>query len=117
MKVKADRTVRYKGESYVAGQEFDMTRKDYEQHKKILTVTEEEKDPAKVKAKEQGHQSGLTDLAYIKLKKMAKDKGIEGYNTLKKDELIAALEALEADANGGPGDPANPPADPGTGQE
>jgi len=120
MKVKSDRTVRYGGETHAAGQEFDMTREDYEQHKKILTVTEEEKAPAKAPVKaeiKQEPQNGLAGLAYIKLKKMAKDKGIEGYNTLKKDELIAALEALEADANGGSGDPGSPPADTGTGQE
>ena len=118
MRVKADRTVRYKGETYPVGQEFEMTRKDYEQHKGILTVTEEEKAPAKVPAKsevEHGHQSGLADLAYVKLRKMAKDKGIEGYDKMNKAELIAALE--EADADGGSDDPGSPPADTGTGQE
>ena len=120
MKVKADRSVRYKGETHPADKEFEMAREDYEQHKGILTITEEDKAPAKVAAKpeaEDGFKNNLAGLAYIKLKKMAKDKGIEGYNTLKKDELIAALEVLEADVNGGSGDPENPPADSGTGQE
>lgn len=120
MKVKADRTVRYGGETYPAGQEFEMAREDYEQHKEILTVTEDEKAPAKVPVKsgaKQAPQNGLADLAYIKLRKMAKDKGIEGCSKMNKFELIAALEALEADANGGSGDPENPPADPATGQE
>lgn len=120
MKVKADRAVRYKGKTFPPGQEFEMTRKDYEQHKGILTVTEEEKVPTEATAKPKGKQeteSNLANLAHIKLKKMAKDKGVEGYDKMNKAELIAALEALEADVNGGSGDPGNPPTDPGTGQE
>lgn len=118
MKVKADRSVRYNGETYQAGQEFEMIRRDYEQHKEILTITGDTpvKVPANTEVK-QGHQNGLADLAFIKLKKMAKEKSIEGYNKMSKVEIVAALEALEAGTNGGPGNLESPPADSGTGQE
>lgn len=42
MKVKADRTVRYQGKSYTAGQEFEIAKEDYAQHKDILTIIEQE---------------------------------------------------------------------------
>lgn len=41
----------------------------------------------------------LTLLAVTELKELAKDAEIEGYNKMKKAELIEALEAIKAEVN------------------
>jgi hypothetical protein len=120
MKVKADRAVRYNGESYAAGQEFDMTREDYEQHKDILTITCDENPPAQKPAKseeERKPENDLVNLSVVRLKEIAKEKNVQGCEKMTKAKLIAALEALEADVNGGPGDSEKPSSDPAAGQE
>lgn len=107
MKVKSKTPVFYNGQRFEVGEEFEITKTDFEQHKGILEVTEGDKVLEKT----------LTDLTYVELKEMAKEKNIEGYAKMKKDELIAALEALEADANGGSGDTGSPPAETATEQK
>lgn len=37
----------------------------------------------------------INDLTVKELKEIAKEKGIEGYNNMKKEDLIAALEGDE----------------------
>ena len=86
MKVKANRTVRYKNKSYAAGQEFELTRDEYEQHKDILTITADDHN--------------LADMTAAKLKELAKEKHIDGYGSMRKEELIAVLTALDGDGNG-----------------
>jgi len=107
VKVKAKTPVKYKGKPYFAGQEFEITKKDYEAHKNMLEVVEEKK-----KSSKQGNDWELDEL-----KAMAADKGLEGYDNMNKEELIGALKALEDDDNGGSTDHDNPPADTVTGQE
>lgn len=50
-KVKAKTPVRYKGETIVAGQEFEITAEDFELHAGIFEALEEEETPKATAAK------------------------------------------------------------------
>ena len=45
-----------------------------------------------IEEKEDGAKGDVNKLTVDKLKELAKEKGIEGYSNMKKEELIAALE-------------------------
>lgn len=86
MKVKAKTSVRYNGETIPAGQEFVITAEDFELHAGILEATEEDVPPAGEKK--------LEDRKVDDLKALAAEAGIEGFESMKKAELVDALAKL-----------------------
>lgn len=58
---------------------------------------EDEMKPDNNKQNEGGERSELFDLTVDELKSMAKDMGIKGYTKMNEAELVAAIEAVDAE--------------------
>ncbi len=75
---------------------LEMVNYVNEEDKAVKTeVKKEEKAPVaeevKVEVKETAKKEDLTEKTLTELKALAKDKGIKGYSSMKKDEIIAEL--------------------------
>lgn len=92
---------------YVSEEEFAKTKKTKKEEIEVIKKvekTEEEKPKEtkkevkkeekveEVKKEEKVEKQDLSGLTVTELKKMAKEKDIKGYSTMKKDELIKALK-------------------------
>lgn len=91
MKVKAKTPVRYKGETIPAGQEFEISKEDYELHAKVLKKVTGKDAPEPEKGAPEERK--LVDLKTGELKALAEKVGIEGFAEMKRADLIAAIES------------------------
>ena len=59
---------------------------------KKVEVKEEKKSETKVETKAKEPKNDYSKMTLIELKNLAKEQGIKGYSTMKKDELLANLK-------------------------
>lgn len=105
MKVKCLTRVRVDGDRYrpgdvITGLEEKQIDRLINSGAAELVIEEEPQEPERAPDQTPEGVGPLTELTVAELRELAKRKGIEGYSGMKKDELIAALEA---DNDGGSG--------------
>ncbi len=82
---------------YVTEDESVKPAKEIKVETKVVDFDEEEEKPKKVKKEEteetvsKEEKVDYSKMTVSELKKLAKEKGISGYSTMKKDELISSL--------------------------
>lgn len=71
--------------------EVKVVPKAVKEEKKEVKVAEKTKTDAKKETKKEGKED-LSSKTLAELKTLAKDKGVKGYSTMKKEELLSALK-------------------------
>lgn len=91
IRIKLTSAIGIKGTVHRAGSTIEVSEKFA---KELVT-----RGKAKVIANDGGPDDGeeveLADMTVAELKKIAQEEGVEGYATMKKGELIQAIEAAE----------------------
>lgn len=100
--VKAKTPIRYKGHRYEIGKtleidDIDMNKKIFEQIENIEftveEIVEEVGEGVQIEEGSEGLEPAeqLKDLKVEQLRELAKEKGIDNYSKMKKEDLISAL--------------------------
>lgn len=112
MKVLANIRIKHNGVRYEIGEEFEIDNTEFDKIKDLVEVVENDEEDdeippfldGKTANLNEGNQADivgdiegfkeskdLSNLSVKELRAMAKEKGIEGYSNLKKEELLGVL--------------------------
>lgn len=77
---------------FVSEEEVQKIAKENKVETTVYTVDEEDKNEVKELKEEVKEENDYDSLTVSELKKLAKEQGVSGYSTMKKDELISSLK-------------------------